>query len=236
MILRMELVSCLRSAGRQARLAPGARHAARAERAAGHRSARRAQAPRASAAQTLPPSLSLSLTRLRSFSPTIRSFSTHGHQSAAKGSSTTVSRSAIRLSQLFIRLCGLMVRRWRLIGSFPILYNPPTIRPRGCGGGAGGCRSQPSGRELRGVHTPRLRPLEHARSVCLPAQHPHAYPHPASSPRGPRRELTLVHPGRSASSAAPGGKRTKRNTSGVSTSPSESDLSIPSLLCAPAPR
>jgi hypothetical protein len=25
-----------------------------------------------------------------------------------------------------IRLCGLMVRRWRLIGNFPILYNPPT--------------------------------------------------------------------------------------------------------------
>jgi hypothetical protein len=32
---------------------------------------------------------------------TVRSFSTHGHQSAAKGSSTTVSRSAIRLIQPF---------------------------------------------------------------------------------------------------------------------------------------
>jgi hypothetical protein len=32
---------------------------------------------------------------------TVRSFSSHGHQSAAKGSSTTVSRSAIRLIQPF---------------------------------------------------------------------------------------------------------------------------------------
>jgi hypothetical protein len=59
---------------------------------------------------------------------TVRSFSTHGHQSAAKGSSTTVSRSDIRLISTFlIRLCGLMVRRWRLIGYFPILYNPQHI-------------------------------------------------------------------------------------------------------------
>jgi hypothetical protein len=57
---------------------------------------------------------------------TVRSFSTHGHQSAAKGSSTTVSRSDIRFNlDLLIRLCGMMVRRWRLIGYFPVLYNPP---------------------------------------------------------------------------------------------------------------
>jgi hypothetical protein len=37
-----------------------------------------------------------------------------------------VSRSDIRLiSTFYIRLCGLMVRRWRLIGYFPILHNPP---------------------------------------------------------------------------------------------------------------
>jgi hypothetical protein len=29
------------------------------------------------------------------------------------------------------RLCGLMVRRWRLIGYFPILYNPSSIQPHG---------------------------------------------------------------------------------------------------------
>jgi serine/threonine protein kinase len=40
---------------------------------------------------------------------TVRSFSTHGHQSAAKGSSTIGSRSDIRLILTFlIRLCGLM--------------------------------------------------------------------------------------------------------------------------------
>jgi hypothetical protein len=62
---------------------------------------------------------------------TVRSFSTHGHQSAAKGSSTTVSRSDIRLIHFFnSAICGLMVRRWRLIGYFPILYNPPTQEPR----------------------------------------------------------------------------------------------------------
>jgi hypothetical protein len=33
---------------------------------------------------------------------TVRSFSTHGHQSAAKGSSTTVSRSDIRLILTFL--------------------------------------------------------------------------------------------------------------------------------------
>jgi hypothetical protein len=42
---------------------------------------------------------------------TVRSFSTHGHQSAAKGISTTVSRSDIRLIYILTpRLCGLMVR------------------------------------------------------------------------------------------------------------------------------
>jgi hypothetical protein len=33
---------------------------------------------------------------------TVRSFSTHGHQSAAKGSSTTVSRSDIRFILTFL--------------------------------------------------------------------------------------------------------------------------------------
>jgi hypothetical protein len=54
----------------------------------------------------------------------VRSFSTHGHQSAAKGSSATVSRSDIRLIQLFDFSARGLVRRWRLIGYFPILYNP----------------------------------------------------------------------------------------------------------------
>jgi hypothetical protein len=54
---------------------------------------------------------------------TVSSFSTHGQQSAAKGSSTTVSRSDIRFIQLFDS-SALMVRRWRLIGFFPILYHP----------------------------------------------------------------------------------------------------------------
>jgi hypothetical protein len=63
---------------------------------------------------------------------TVRSFSTHGHQSAAKGSSTTVSRSGILYLSLPF-LFGSVVRRWRLIGYFPILYNPPS--GGGCGGG-----------------------------------------------------------------------------------------------------
>jgi hypothetical protein len=54
----------------------------------------------------------------------IRSFSSHGHLSAAKGSSSTShARNPFNLNFL-IRLSGLMVRRWRLIGYFPILYNP----------------------------------------------------------------------------------------------------------------
>jgi hypothetical protein len=43
---------------------------------------------------------------------TVRSFSTHGHQSAAKGSLTTVSRSDIRLIQYFDSLAHALVRRW----------------------------------------------------------------------------------------------------------------------------
>jgi hypothetical protein len=54
----------------------------------------------------------------------VRSFSTHGHLSAAKGSSSTShARNPFNLNFL-IQLCGLMVRKWRLIGYFPILYNP----------------------------------------------------------------------------------------------------------------
>jgi hypothetical protein len=51
---------------------------------------------------------------------TVRSFSTHGQQSAAKGSSTTVLRSDIRLIQYLDSSAHGLVRRWRLIGHFPI--------------------------------------------------------------------------------------------------------------------
>jgi hypothetical protein len=65
---------------------------------------------------------------------TVRSFSTHGHQSAAKGSLTTVSRFDIRLIQHFdssaLWFDGPEVA---LIGYFPILYYPP---PPLVGGGA----------------------------------------------------------------------------------------------------
>ena len=57
---------------------------------------------------------------------TVRSFSTHGQQSAAKGSSTTVSRSDIRLIQHLDSSALGLVRRWRLIGYFLILYYPFT--------------------------------------------------------------------------------------------------------------
>jgi hypothetical protein len=50
---------------------------------------------------------------------TVRSFSTHGHQSAAQGSLTTVSRSDIRLIQHLDSSAHGLVRRWRLIGKFP---------------------------------------------------------------------------------------------------------------------
>jgi hypothetical protein len=56
---------------------------------------------------------------------TLRSFSTHEQQSAAKGSSTTVSRSDIRLIQHFDSSALGSVRRWLLIGYFPISYIPP---------------------------------------------------------------------------------------------------------------
>jgi hypothetical protein len=55
---------------------------------------------------------------------TVRSFSTHGQLSAAQGSSTTVSRSDIRLIQHLDGSALGLVRRWRLIGFFPILYYP----------------------------------------------------------------------------------------------------------------
>jgi hypothetical protein len=56
---------------------------------------------------------------------TVRSFSTHGHLSAAQGSSTTVSRSDIRLIQHFDSSALGLVRRWLLIGYFPIHLPPP---------------------------------------------------------------------------------------------------------------
>jgi hypothetical protein len=55
---------------------------------------------------------------------TVRSFCTHGQQSAAQGSSTTVSRSDTRLIQHLDFSAHGLVRRWRLIGYFPILYYP----------------------------------------------------------------------------------------------------------------
>jgi hypothetical protein len=55
---------------------------------------------------------------------TVRSFSTHGHQSAAQGSPTTVSRSDIRLIQYLDSSALGLVRRWRLIGYFPIHLSP----------------------------------------------------------------------------------------------------------------
>jgi hypothetical protein len=58
---------------------------------------------------------------------TVRSFSTHGQQSAAKGSSTTVSRSDIRLIQHLDSSALGLVRRWRLIGYFPIHLLPPLL-------------------------------------------------------------------------------------------------------------
>jgi hypothetical protein len=57
---------------------------------------------------------------------TVRSFSTHGHQSAAKGSSTTASRSDIRFIQHLdsSALC-LLVRRWRLVLAIFLSYITP---------------------------------------------------------------------------------------------------------------
>jgi hypothetical protein len=56
---------------------------------------------------------------------TVRSFSTHGHQSAAKGSSTTVSRSEIRLIRHFdSSTLGLVRRKQRLIGYYPLITHP----------------------------------------------------------------------------------------------------------------
>jgi hypothetical protein len=65
---------------------------------------------------------------------TVRSFSTHGHQSGAKGGSSTFSRSDIRLIQLFDSALCLMVRRWRLIGYFPILQTPLHLKSAVAGG------------------------------------------------------------------------------------------------------
>jgi hypothetical protein len=48
----------------------------------------------------------------------------HGLLSAAKGSSSTSHARNLFNLNFLTRLSGLMVRRWRLIGYFPILYNP----------------------------------------------------------------------------------------------------------------
>jgi hypothetical protein len=55
---------------------------------------------------------------------TVRSFSTHGQQSTSKGSLTTVSRSDIRLIQYLDSSALGLVRRWLLIGYFPIHLLP----------------------------------------------------------------------------------------------------------------
>jgi hypothetical protein len=54
---------------------------------------------------------------------TVRNFPTHGQLSAAQGSPTTVPAWHL-FNVLTPRLCDLMVRRWRLIGYFPILNYP----------------------------------------------------------------------------------------------------------------
>jgi hypothetical protein len=59
---------------------------------------------------------------------TVRSFSTHGQLSTAQGSSTTVSRIRlidIRLIQHLDSSAHGLVRRWRLIGYFPIHFIIP---------------------------------------------------------------------------------------------------------------
>jgi hypothetical protein len=63
-----------------------------------------------------------------SYGNTVLSVSTHGQQSAAKGSSTTVSRSDIRLIQYLDSSAHGLVRRWRLIGHFPIHLFPPSAQ------------------------------------------------------------------------------------------------------------
>jgi hypothetical protein len=55
---------------------------------------------------------------------TVRSFSTHGRQSAAQASSTTVSRSDVRSIQHLDSSAHGLVRRWLLIGYFPIHVLP----------------------------------------------------------------------------------------------------------------
>jgi hypothetical protein len=60
----------------------------------------------------------------------VLSFSTHGQQSAAKGSLTTVSRSDIRLIQHLDSSAHGLVRRWRLIGYFPIHVLPSSDTQR----------------------------------------------------------------------------------------------------------
>jgi hypothetical protein len=77
---------------------------------------------------------------------TVRSFSKHGQQSAAQGSSTTVSRSDIRLIQHLYSAHGL-VRRWRLIGYFPIHLLPPAQHACQCWVGCSQCSNE---RVLRG--------------------------------------------------------------------------------------
>ena len=61
----------------------------------------------------------------------MRSFATQlAQQFAARGSSTPVSRSDIRLIQHLDSSAHGLVRRWRLIGYFPIHLFPPAEQTR----------------------------------------------------------------------------------------------------------
>jgi hypothetical protein len=71
---------------------------------------------------------------------TVRSFSTHGQHPAAKGSSTTVARSDIRLIQYLDSSARGLVRRWLLIGYFPI-HLFPHVSPSVSQPGGSACRT-----------------------------------------------------------------------------------------------
>jgi hypothetical protein len=127
---------------------------------------------------------------------TVRSFSTHGQKSAAKGRSTTVSRSDIRLIQYLDSSALGLVRRWRLIGYFPIRLLPPqrlrrrarravgersAERPRGTMHCEPRGRRNGAGRVRRGTHEKvdgelLARLLLHARAEGQ-AVHQHAQVH-----------------------------------------------------------
>jgi hypothetical protein len=104
----------------------------------------------------------------------VLSFSTHGQQSAAKGSLTTVSRSDIRLLQYFDCSALGLVRRWRLIGYFPIHLLPQLTANPWHGGAAerdgGGdvvqrVRHRGRHRDEQVLPGPRLRALHRAQEV-----------------------------------------------------------------------